>query len=653
MRTTLQTVNRNILSNLNRLTSELQEVNQKIGSGKEVAKPSDDPVAMVEILGLRSNIDEMQQYQKNLNHGDNIVTSSENALSQVTTLVIDARVLALQQISATVNSEDWANAAAEVRSILEQTVTLGNTQINDKYIFGGHRTTGYSEEEPTPFMLDRGQGYRLNGNNPTTIDLGAPPALGPSLAAGDLSVNGLDIAASAADGLSDIYDDASAAAKATAINARTADTGVSASVVAAYRQAGGGVEAGALVAGDLVINGVNIVVPAVIAGDTDNALLNAINLQTVNTGVVATRDSGGRLLLAAEDGRNLHIETSANGEQITHLNEDPPLVGAAQNIVYFGAVQLSSDNKFSVATSLAAEAGLAAIGLAGGEAVSGEPDDVAGDGVIMVDDVAWRDGNVRYAGDPDNDLEIGLGNNTLTVGHNGQDSLMDSGVFSALESLENALLGQDYTEVTGRLAATDLTVALSSGGTGLPQADSISNGTFTVTVTDQSYYPPQDLVIGVDVDTANDTLQSMADKINGIPGVQAAWNADGFLEVQSSDPARYSFQLSGDSSRFLELVGLREYDMQLQGIESALGDLEQVFIEITSEVSSFGVMANRVQSQREVLQGLELIATGNLSAVEDTEMVKAFLDLKTKETAYQAALNATAKAMKLSLVDFL
>jgi flagellar hook-associated protein 3 FlgL len=44
---------------------------------------------------------------------------------------------------------------------------------------------------------------------------------------------------------------------------------------------------------------------------------------------------------------------------------------------------------------------------------------------------------------------------------------------------------------------------------------------------------------------------------------------------------------------------------------------------------------------------------GNLSEVQDTDMIKAVMDLKAKQTAYQAALSAAAKIMKLSLVDYL
>ncbi|MCK5405591.1 MAG: hypothetical protein KAI75_10155, partial [Desulfobulbaceae bacterium] len=81
-----------------------------------------------------------------------------------------------------------------------------------------------------------------------------------------------------------------------------------------------------LSSGDLVINGIDIFTRVTPMSENDkyNVLMNAINAKTSQTGITATRDHGGRILLTASDGRNLHIETSALGEKITHLNGASP-----------------------------------------------------------------------------------------------------------------------------------------------------------------------------------------------------------------------------------------------------------------------------------------------------------------------------------------
>lgn len=647
MRSTLLSINRNAIFNLNKLASELQSINQKISSGKEMSSPSDDPVNLVGVLGLRSNIEEIKQYQQNLNYGQNITIASESALSQIKGLLTEGRTLALAMANGSVSAENRASTAQQVQNLLELAVTLGNTQNAGKFVFGGYRTTGYTNAEPAPFMVDTVQGYRLNGN-------GMAPT---SLATGDLVINGLAIDATVADGFSDVSANASAAAKATAINLMADATGVRAAVVPVSHMAGAGVEAGIMGGGDLVINGVDILAlpTAVLAGDVDNVVMDAINTKQAVTGVVATRDSAGRLLLAATDGRNLHVVTSANGEQLTHLN-DPTLAfpAVAQDQVYFGSLQLSSGKIFSIETPLAAEAGLAAVGLAGGQVLTGEAGDVAGDGRIVVDDVTRQAGSVRYTGDPVNDLEIKVGrSSTLAVGRNGQAGLMDTGLFDAFTKLNNALRAQDYTTSTGQNAATSLGVTLATGGTGLAAENEVVAGNFTVTVTDNAYYPPRPLTIDIGIDPTTDTLASMAKKLDGIPGLQASWDSDGYLQITSSDPARYGFTLAGDSSNFLKAVGMRGDDMQVAAIQGALSNFDVVFNSVSNAVSDFGARSNRVDAQRSIFSDLELAATGNLSQREDVDFVKALSDLATKQTAFEAALNATAKAMKLSLMDFL
>ena len=643
MRPTMQSINRNAIFNLNKLAASLQNVNQKISSGKEMSAPSDDPVNLVGVLGLRSNIAEVQQYQENLNYGQDIVMASESALSQIKGLLTSARTLAVAQSTGTVNAENRANIAPQVKNLLELAVVLGNTQTTGKYVFGGYRTTGYTNAEPAPFMVDRVQGYRINGSTMT-------PA---SLTAGDLVINGLAVGATAVDGLSDVLANASAEAKATAINLMADETGVWATAVPVFQLAAAGVEGGTIGAGDLFINNVDIFAGAttVVAEDRDNVVMAAINAQQAVTGVVATRDNGGRLLLSATDGRNLHVATSDNGEQITHINS---ALNVAQDQVYFGSLQFSSDKVFSIATSLAGDGGLAAIGLAGGQAVTGELDDVADDGLIVVDDVARQDGSVRYTGDQVSDLEIKVGrSSTLAVGRNGQTSLMDTGVFDAFTKLKNALLAQDYTVATGKNQATDRGVTLATGGTGLATEAEVVAGNFTVTVTDKAYYPPRPLTIQIGIDPTTDSLNSMADKINGIPGLQASWDTNGFLQIASSDPARYGFTLSNDSSNFLQAVGMRGDDLQVAAIQSSLANFDVAFSHISNVVSDFGTRSNRIDSQREIFTSLELVSTGNLSQREDVDLVKVLGDLATKQTAFQAALNATAKAMKLSLMDYL
>ncbi|MBU2538914.1 MAG: hypothetical protein KKH22_10795 [Proteobacteria bacterium] len=872
MRITMQSIHKNILTNLNTITTSMGRINAQISSGKQMATISDNPVNLVTALGLRTSLSQITTYQDNLTFGDKTITAAESALTQMKDIVLRAKTLGLQQANASVSPQNRASAAEEIRHLWEEAITLANSDVNGKYIFGGYRTTGYTDIEREPFIADLAGGYRVNGKNfagmnatltgtvnntppadliagdvlingadlgPVTLNVAAtnglnmggafnlvakvngtatinpptsaslttltyssaattaaaatdsitmtlngigitvPVTLGDSIAtvnaafvaavnaetgqtgvvaaigngnngaandtlilknaqsgdsldinvtafsagltgtninfavgaqsadathntgqislsstssftvttstaddtilnriglgggnigfadvpndgtlrydsslsAGDLTINGIPIAASASDGLSTTYALASAAAKSKAINDASGSTGVNATITPAFLSATGTVDIGSLGIGDLIINGEDIFAgpTPISAQDADNTLINAINAKSGTTGVIASRNAAGAMSLAAVDGRNIQITTTANGEAVTHLNG-----GLGLDRVYFGTVQLFSSRPFTLQTTPITEPGLDALGLDGGAAATNEVNDIAADGLLTVNTIQIKEGNVRYAGDPDHDLAIKIGrNSTLEVSKNGKAAVADTAIFSMLKKMQDSLLGQKYTSVTGLNNATDTNAKLDSGTTGLERQDTpFINGAITFTVTDHSSSPPTDRVIDIGVTTVTDGLADVATRINGIPGMTASWDAAGKLKIETTDAERYTFAYS-DTSNFMEMSGITHDSMQVQAIQQATGDSDTVMDSLSTQISDFGARANRIIVQLQIFSQLELATTENLSEKEDTDITEALLELKAKETAYQAALAAAAKTMQLSLVDFL
>ncbi|MFO7760717.1 MAG: flagellin, partial [Desulfobia sp.] len=479
-----------------------------------------------------------------------------------------------------------------------------------------------------------------------------------TLGQNDLKINGINIDAAAPDENSILYPAESAAAKAEAINARSDETGVTARITPAYKKADGVVEAGTLGSGDLVINGVDIFTAntALKSQDDDNTLLNAINDKEGKTGVAATRNAEGTILLKTIDGRNLHIETSTQGESLTHINGTSP--PAAANQVYMGRVQLHSDQEFTLETGVFGldkiEYGLEALGLAGGQLISGETGDKAGDGRITVNQVIEKQGSVRYAGDREDNLSIKTGRtDSMDISSNGDQAIMSTDIFSILCQLEDNLRGVNYHRVTGIHKAGDVTAALDSGKTGLAGEEDLKDGSFTVKVKDHEHSPPEELEFTIPVDAGQDSLSSVAVKINGVPGMEAYWNDNNQLEISTTEPDRYTYTVSEDTSNFLAVTGTDSETMQMQALDDSLAGLEDAFSEMTTRVSDFGARANRIEVQKQIYDNLELKVNENLSEVQDTDYTKAIMDLKAAQTAYQAALNSAGKTMQLSLVDYL
>jgi flagellin len=129
----------------------------------------------------------------------------------------------------------------------------------------------------------------------------------------------------------------SAIAKTAAINSVKTKSAVTAATVANDISQSAAVTAGALVAGDLYINGVDLgAVANITAGDGTGSLRAAINAKTSSTGVTASVNGSGALVLSAADGRNITAFATANAATIT---------GASAGVnLYRGAIKFTSQS---------------------------------------------------------------------------------------------------------------------------------------------------------------------------------------------------------------------------------------------------------------------------------------------------------------------
>ena len=140
MRVATPTLYRGIQQNILRLFSDLNKIQEKVSSGKNFNRPSDDPVAMVNSLGLSNTLERIGQYQKNMDTAKGWLDINETVLDQVSKLAAQAQNIALQLSSGNQTAEVRTMAVSEIDHLLDEAIGLGNTQLNGKYIFGGYQT---------------------------------------------------------------------------------------------------------------------------------------------------------------------------------------------------------------------------------------------------------------------------------------------------------------------------------------------------------------------------------------------------------------------------------------------------------------------------------------------------------------------------------
>lgn len=140
------------LADLERLSSEITLSQLKISSGKNFLRPSDDPPAAVISLNYKQGISRIERYTRAIDEGYAFLKAQESTLGNVQDLVARAKVLAIQGANATNDLNARKAIASEIDAIVQSLLSLANSQLGEKYLFGGDKTTGYQEGE-APFKL--------------------------------------------------------------------------------------------------------------------------------------------------------------------------------------------------------------------------------------------------------------------------------------------------------------------------------------------------------------------------------------------------------------------------------------------------------------------------------------------------------------------
>lgn len=140
MRITSNMMVNNFLINLNKNLSRLEDLQNKMSTGKKIRYPSDDPVIAARSLRLKSDLSEIEQLQKNVDDAVSWTDTTESALADISDSLQRIRELAVRGANGTNTQEDMAQIATEVQQIKEHIIQIGNTNYAGRYIFSGFVT---------------------------------------------------------------------------------------------------------------------------------------------------------------------------------------------------------------------------------------------------------------------------------------------------------------------------------------------------------------------------------------------------------------------------------------------------------------------------------------------------------------------------------
>jgi flagellar hook-associated protein 3 FlgL len=136
MRITNNMLTANFMNNYNNALTRVSDLQQQISSGKAIDRPSDNPVKAVRSLKFYTSLSGNNMFTQNANDAISWMKTSDSAVSGVVTAMTSIRTLVSQSISA--NPElAYEAIAKQIDGLIDELVTLGNTQVSDRYVFAG------------------------------------------------------------------------------------------------------------------------------------------------------------------------------------------------------------------------------------------------------------------------------------------------------------------------------------------------------------------------------------------------------------------------------------------------------------------------------------------------------------------------------------
>ncbi len=139
MRVTNSMLVRNVTNNLYNNLERMDKLNRQLSSTKRISLPSDDPAAVARSLSLRAAVADAEQFEANLGDAKAWLVATDSALMGAEDVLRRAKELAVKG-SNPLSPEDQQAIAFEIDQLIDQMVTIANTNHEGRHIFAGHQT---------------------------------------------------------------------------------------------------------------------------------------------------------------------------------------------------------------------------------------------------------------------------------------------------------------------------------------------------------------------------------------------------------------------------------------------------------------------------------------------------------------------------------
>ena len=598
----------NVQNNMSRSQSSLQTALTRLSSGLRINGASDDAAGLSISDRMTSQVRGFNQAARNANDAISLAQTAEGSLSAVGSNLQRIRELALQSANSTNSASDRKALNQEAQQLLAEVQRVATTsQFNGLNLLDGSFSSAQFQ-----VGANANQTINVSVGGATTSILGSfggrgavvnATANGASAAAwtdvSTIDINGVTIGASVGT-TAPGFTAGSAAAKAAAINAKTALTGVSATASTTYTGSAPTLNS-PLASGALTINGVQvgpIVGAATAVGQGANAA-SAINAVSNQTGVTAAYSTtSGALTLTATDGRDIAFGAV------------PADTAGAAAVTAATGLQISSGAATHDTVTMVLNAG----GSFANNIIS-IPEDLQDGDTFDLDGITYEF---------DLDSSVTGGHVAVVVQR-----------FDDAEAVGDAIVAA----VASQYPANTDVQATNNNGTVTFIADAIGpTGLFA------SYSSPND----------TDDEMTVTSTVIGSAGVYSALTIGGTLTLSSPE----NFTLTGIGANALADAGLASYQPNLttvatvdistvEGSNAAISVLDSAIAQVNTQRASLGASQNRFSATIENLNTSAQNLTAARSRILDADFAAETASLSRGQVLQQAGVAILAQANSL------
>ncbi|MBF0411653.1 MAG: flagellar protein FlaB [Desulfamplus sp.] len=294
----------NMKKNDNALSGSLE----RLSTGMRINKAADDASGMAIADSLKAQGLGLGQAIRNANDGINIVQTADGALDEAIKITNTIKTKSIQAAQDGQTFESRKIIQEDINKLLEEVDLLASsTSFNGKKLLSGEFTNksfqiGASSGEVAKISIGSAETSKTGHVTTSNMQLNDT---GPLSLVIHSNTENKDYTLQSVNLQFNNSSESGAAAVAAGINKMSDQLGITAQAVV-ETSSSGSVSAGSI-GDDFKINGIEIGAVTVQENDTDGALAKAINSKSDQTGVSASVDSTGKLTLSSADGRGIEL----------------------------------------------------------------------------------------------------------------------------------------------------------------------------------------------------------------------------------------------------------------------------------------------------------------------------------------------------------